>query len=95
MWGLFVLDWGAYCGAYGVHIDYIKELTVTHQTPKAAFDIDQECLTYSVPRAGKLLGISRNAAYEAARRNQLPTIRIGRKIRVPKVALQKLLSQHG
>jgi excisionase family DNA binding protein len=50
-----------------------------------------ECLTYSVPHAGKLLGYSRNTAYEAAKRGELPTIRLGRKIRVPKTALHRLL----
>jgi excisionase family DNA binding protein len=53
--------------------------------------VGQECLTYSIPQAGKLLGYSRNTAYEAAKRGQLPTIRLGRKIRVPKAALQRLL----
>ena len=50
-----------------------------------------ECQTYSVEEAGRILGYSRNTAYEAARRGELPTIRLGRKIRVPKVALQRLL----
>ena len=53
--------------------------------------MNDECLTYSVPYAGKLLGLSRNTAYEAARRGEIPTIRLGRKIRVPKAALQRLL----
>ena len=50
-----------------------------------------ECLTVSVEDAGRILGYSRNTAYEAARRGELPTIRLGRKIRVPRVALQRLL----
>jgi excisionase family DNA binding protein len=50
-----------------------------------------ECLTVSVEEAGRILGCSRNSAYEAARRGELPTIRLGRKIRVPKAALQRLL----
>ena len=54
-------------------------------------DVDHECLTYSIPQAGRLLGYSRNTAYEAAKRGELPTIRLGRKIRVPKAALQRLL----
>jgi excisionase family DNA binding protein len=53
--------------------------------------MNDECLTLSIPQAGKLLGYSRNTAYEAARRGDLPTIRLGRKIRVPKLALQRLL----
>src|ERR1700730_6926124 len=53
--------------------------------------MNDECLTYSIPHAGKLLGYSRNTAYDAAKRGELPTIRLGRKIRVPKAALQRLL----
>jgi excisionase family DNA binding protein len=50
-----------------------------------------ECLTLSVQEAARLLGYSRNTAYEAAKSGQLPVIRLGRKIRVPKVALQRFL----
>ena len=56
--------------------------------------MNDECLTYSIPEAGKILGYSRNTAYEAAKRGELPTIRLGgRKIRVPKAALQQLLDR--
>ena len=47
--------------------------------------------TLSIPEAGKALGIGRSAAYEAARTGQLPTIKIGRRILVPVVALERLL----
>ena len=40
--------------------------------------------TMSVEEAGKYLGISRGLAYEAARQGQIPTIRIGRRLRVPR-----------
>ena len=50
-----------------------------------------ECLTLSVEDAARILGYSRNTAYEAEKTGQLPVIRLGRKIRVPKVALQRLL----
>lgn len=43
-----------------------------------------ERLVYSVPEAGRLLGLSRNGAYEAAKRGDFPTIRIGRLVLVPK-----------
>ena len=49
-------------------------------------------LVYEVPEAGALLGLSRNAAYAAAKNGTLPTIRIGRLIRVPKEAIRKMLS---
>ena len=51
-----------------------------------------DALTVSVPAAGKLLGLGRNAAYEAAARGEIPSIRIGGRVLVPKVALQRLLA---
>jgi excisionase family DNA binding protein len=50
-----------------------------------------ERATYTVEEAGRKLGISRNSAYEAARSGQLPTIRIGRLLLVPKAALDRML----
>jgi len=47
--------------------------------------------TISVPEAAKRLGIGRNSAYEAARRGELPTIRIGKLLLVPVAALERLL----
>ena len=47
--------------------------------------------TISVEEAGKILGIARNSAYEAAKNGEIPTIRIGRLIRVPIPALERLL----
>jgi excisionase family DNA binding protein len=48
-------------------------------------------LTYSVEEAARLLGVSRGVGYEAARRGQLPTIRLGRRLLVPKIALERML----
>jgi len=47
--------------------------------------------TLTVEEAGRLLGISRNSAYEAARRGELPAIRIGKRLIVPRAALERLL----
>jgi excisionase family DNA binding protein len=54
-----------------------------------------EKLVYTVEEAGRLLDLGRSGAYEAARRGDLPTIRIGRRLLVPKSALDRLLSQAG
>ena len=51
-----------------------------------------ERLTLTVEEAATLLGISRAFAYEAVGRGEVPSIRIGRRILVPKVALQRLLA---
>ncbi len=51
-----------------------------------------ECLTVSVPTAGKKLGLSRGAAYAAATRGDLPgVLRIGKRLLVSKAALNKAL----
>jgi excisionase family DNA binding protein len=47
--------------------------------------------TYTVPEAGKRLKIGRNQAYAAAKRGEIPTIKIGRSLRVPKPAFDRLL----
>jgi len=49
-------------------------------------------LTYTIPQAGLLLGIGRNQAYEAAKRGDIPTITIGKRLLVPKAALERMLA---
>ncbi len=48
-------------------------------------------LTVSVEIAGRALGIGRNAAYAAAKRGDIPTIRLGGTIRVPCAPLRRML----
>ena len=55
--------------------------------------MNAECQTLSVPEAGKILGVSRNTAYQAVKTGQLPVLRIGRKIRVPKALLNRMLTR--
>jgi excisionase family DNA binding protein len=50
-----------------------------------------ERLTLTVVEAGRKLGLSRMTAYVAAKNGQIPTIRIGRRILVPRAALERLL----
>jgi len=49
-------------------------------------------LTISVSEAAERLGISRNLAYEAARRGDIPIIRIGKRFLVPLAAFERLFS---
>jgi excisionase family DNA binding protein len=51
-----------------------------------------ERLTLTVEEAAATLGISRAFAYEAVRRGEIPSIRIGRRVLVPHAALNRLLS---
>jgi excisionase family DNA binding protein len=47
--------------------------------------------TITVAEAGRVLHVSRGSAYRAARTGELPTIKIGRRLLVPKPALEEML----
>ena len=47
--------------------------------------------TTTITEAAKVLGIGRNQAYEAARRGEIPTIKIGKRLLVPVAALERML----
>jgi hypothetical protein len=52
--------------------------------------------TLSVPQAGRrYFDLGKNASYDAARRGDLPVIRIGGRLRVSVVALEKMLTDAG
>lgn len=48
--------------------------------------------TLTVDETAERLGISRNGAYDAIRRGELPALRIGRRLVVPRAALDRLLT---
>jgi len=52
-------------------------------------------LVFTVEVAAQLLGISRSFAYEAVQRGEIPSMRIGRRILVPKAALERFLAASG
>jgi helix-turn-helix protein len=55
---------------------------------------DEAPLTLTVPEAGKkYFGLSRNGAYDAAKRGEFPVIKIGRKLFVPIRALEAMLDR--
>lgn len=45
----------------------------------------------TVEEAGALLDLGRSAAYDAARRGDIPTIAIGRRLLVPTAAIRRML----
>ncbi len=51
----------------------------------------QERLTYTVEEAARLLGISRSTAYECVRRGEIPALTLGRRVLIPRTALETLL----
>jgi len=50
-----------------------------------------EKLVYSPKEVGELLGLGRSSTYEALAEGRIPSIRVGRKLLIPKAGLIKLL----
>ena len=44
------------------------------------------------PDAGQMLGLGRNATYDAVARGEIPVLRFGRRIVVPRKALERLVN---
>ena len=58
--------------------------------------ISAQAKTLSVPEAGKIYyGLGRGASYAAAENGQIPTIRIGKLLRVPIIAMERRLERAG
>ena len=47
--------------------------------------------TLDIDEYAALLGVSRSTAYLAARRGEIPIVRVGRRLRVPTAAVRRLL----
>ncbi len=54
-----------------------------------------EIETLKIEEAARILGIGRQKAYELARSGELPVLRFGKRMVVPKIALQRLLERAG
>lgn len=48
-------------------------------------------ITMTVEEVADALGVSRSSAYEAVRAGEIPSVRVGRRILVPRAALEELL----
>jgi len=55
--------------------------------------VDDNHSILTVQEASRILRLSRGATYEAIRRGQVPSIRVGRRILVPRAALERLLDK--
>jgi excisionase family DNA binding protein len=66
---------------------WVKKLKVRR------YSMALECRTVSVEQAAEILGISRGSAYSLAKAGTLPTVRLGRRLLVPKAALDRLLGE--
>jgi excisionase family DNA binding protein len=52
-----------------------------------------ESLLIPVPEAARLLGIGQTLAWDMARRGTLPTVRLGRSVRVPRAYIDATISE--
>lgn len=52
-----------------------------------------EKLTLTVDEAAQALGLSRNSCYQAVETKAIPSIRIGKRILIPRFALERLLGK--
>jgi len=59
--------------------------------PRHAVIEKRLCIT--VPEAAEMLGLSRNFTYELVKQNQLPVIKFGKRLLIPRVALEKMLEK--
>jgi excisionase family DNA binding protein len=54
--------------------------------------MDEPRLTLTVAEAAKLLRLSRAFTYELVARGELPGVRLGRRIVIPRIAIDRILS---
>lgn len=79
-------------------MDRGRSATRSHRNPGEEEELldsrsaNAERLVWSVEEAGRLLGISRAHAYELVARGEIPHLRLGRRLVVPKRALEAMLS---
>jgi hypothetical protein len=65
-------------------------------TPDQGLAMTEERKTMTVPEAGRqYFGLARNASYDAAKRGDIPVIKIGSRLRVPVAALERMLAEAG
>lgn len=55
----------------------------------------EEKLVLTVDEAAKLLGVSRPTAYQGVERGEIPSIRVGKRILIPRAALEKMMETAG
>ena len=66
----------------------VSKLESVLRAPKP---IDPACLSYTVCEAARILGVGKSTLYDAISRNEVPVVRIGSRIRVPRGSLMNSL----
>ena len=58
-------------------------------------ELEPQPITYTVRETAKLLRMGINQTYEAIHTGEIPSVKIGQRIHVPRVALEKKLAEAG
>ena len=83
----------AHTGEHGAPSGGSRDVRVSAHHPATMAEGQEGRAVLTVEEAGRLLGVSRGLAYEAVRRGEIPSVRIGRRILVPAAALRTLLGE--
>ena len=51
--------------------------------------------TLTVQEVAKILGIGRNSAYELVAQGRIPSLRLGKRLVIPRMALERMLEEAG
>lgn len=57
--------------------------------------MNNEKLTFTVSETASLLGLSRNSAFKGVMTGEIPHIRVGKRILIPRRALEAMLATAG
>lgn len=69
-----------------------SKLVRTMQAPQIAISLDPAVRpTLTVDEAAVVMGIARSSAYDAVRRGEIPSVKVGRRLLVPTAAIRRLL----
>ena len=64
-------------------------------TEEAAKMQNSEKLALTVKETAQLLGLSRNSAYQGVLTGEIPHLKVGKRILVPRVSLERMLAETG
>jgi len=52
-------------------------------------------LTLTVKETSELLGLSRNSTYQGILTGEIPHVKVGKRILIPRIALERMLAEAG
>jgi len=56
-------------------------------------EMEKERVTLTITETARLLGIGRQLAYDRAKAGEIPVLKIGRRLLVPRAALERMLQE--